>query len=360
MGVADMFDQLIEIEKKFEELSHELSKPEIASNPNKYKKIARERAGLEKTVNTWREYKEIKQDYDNNKDLAHNKDKDLADLAKEELPELETKLGKLEAKLKELLIPKDLDDDRDLILEIRAGTGGDEAALFAGDLFRMYQRFAEIQKWGFEILESNPTGLGGFKEVTIEVTGLGAYGALKFESGVHRVQRVPKTESSGRVHTSACTVASLPVAEEVDLDINPADLRIDTYRASGAGGQHVNTTDSAVRVTHIPTGTVVACQDGRSQHANKATAMRILRSRILEAEKEKHAKEVSDARRQMVKSGDRSEKIRTYNFPQNRLTDHRIGLTLYNLDQILDGKLIEVVQQLQINANKMFLENINK
>ena len=350
-----MFDKLDEIEKKFDELTIKLSEPDIASNPSKFKKIARERSTLEETVKTWQKYKNIDKQITENKELVSGKDKEIASLAKEEIPSLEKEKSALKIKLKKLLVPKDPDDDRDLILEIRAGTGGDEAALFAGNLFRMYQRFAETKNWKVDIIEHNPTGKGGFKEVIAEVTGIGAYGYLKYESGVHRVQRVPETEASGRVHTSACTVAVLPVADEVDIDINPADLRIDTFRASGAGGQHVNKTDSAIRITHIPTGLVVECQDDRSQHRNKAMALKILRSRILEQEKIKQHQERADVRKQMVKTGNRSEKIRTYNFPQNRLTDHRIGLTLHNLDIILEGKLINVLDALREYNTKLMM-----
>jgi len=342
-----MFKKLDAVEKKFHELTEQLSNPEVISDQKRFQVIAKERADLSDLMDVYSLYRKVNKELEDNRELINSEeDKTIREMAAEEIPELEAKIVELEQHLKVLLLPKDPNDDKNIILEIRAGTGGDEAALFAADLFRMYSRYAEQKNWRIEILEQNATGLGGFKELIAIISGDRVYSELKFESGVHRVQRVPSTETSGRVHTSACTVAIMPEAEDVDVHVDASDLRIDVYRASGPGGQGVNRTDSAVRITHIPTGTVVACQDERSQHKNKARAMKILKSRILEMESMKQAEERSATRKSMVRTGDRSEKIRTYNFPQNRLTDHRINLTLHNLLIILDGKLEDVLEPL--------------
>jgi peptide chain release factor 1 len=342
-----MFKKLDDVEKKFNELTEQLSNPDIISNQNQFQAIAKERAHLSELMDTYTLYKATTKELEDNRELMNSEDdKELREMAAAEIPALETQIEELEQKMKIQLLPKDPYDDKNIILEIRAGTGGDEAALFAADLFRMYSRYAEQKNWKVEVLEQNATGLGGFKELIAVISGDRVYSELKFESGVHRVQRVPSTETQGRVHTSACTVAVMPEAEDIDIHVEESDLRIDVYRASGPGGQGVNRTDSAVRITHIPSGTVVACQDERSQHKNKARAMKILKSRILEMESAKQAEERSATRKSMVKTGDRSEKIRTYNFPQNRLTDHRINLTLHNLLLILDGRLGDVLEPL--------------
>ena len=288
------------------------------------------------------------QNIEDDKSILNGDDAELKEIAQEELIELESRKDKLESDLKILLLPRDPNDDKNLILEIRAGTGGDEAALFAADLFRVYTRYAERKNWKYKVMDSSDTGIGGIKEVIVSIQGKGAFGMLKYESGVHRVQRVPKTETSGRVHTSAATIAVLPEAEDVDIEINDSDLKIDTYRASGAGGQHVNKTESAIRITHIPTGLVVTCQDESSQHKNRAAALKVLKSRLLASEQEKVAAERAAERRSLVSTGDRSAKIRTYNFPQGRVTDHRINFTSYKLNEILDGDITEVIEKLKI------------
>jgi len=339
-----MFNKLDEVVEKFEALTNSLMQPEIASNPPVFSKIAKERSDLEPVVETYRKYKDVLSEIADNELLQEDKDPDIREMATEELSVFREKRQELEEALKALLLPKDPRDDKNIILEIRAGTGGEEAALFAADLFRMYSRYAEKVHWKVELMTSHETGLGGFKEIQILIAGNQVYSHLKYESGVHRVQRVPETETQGRIHTSAVTVAVLPEADEVDVEINEADLRFDYYRASGAGGQHVNVTDSAVRITHVPTGVVVACQDERSQHKNKAKGMKILRSRILEARVEAQQQAMASDRRSQVGSGDRSERIRTYNYPQNRLTDHRVGLTLYKLQLIMEGELDYVLE----------------
>lgn len=341
-----MIERLDSVEERFIELEKRLSDPEIVSNMEEYKKIAKEHSELEPIVKTYRQYKNILRELEGNRELLEDKDEEIQQLAKEEIARLKNDLAEVERKLKELLIPKDPNDEKNVILEIRAGTGGDEAALFAADLYRMYTRYAEQNKWKVEVLSSHPTGIGGFKEIILAIDGKGAYSRLKFESGVHRVQRVPVTESQGRIHTSAVTVAVLPEAEEVDITIDPNELRIDVFRSSGPGGQSVNTTDSAVRITHIPTGLVVTCQDEKSQHKNKAKALKVLRSRLLDMKKREQEQQIAEDRRSQVGTGDRSERIRTYNFPQNRLTDHRINLTLYKLESVLQGELDQVIDPL--------------
>lgn len=345
-----MFDKLEKVKQRYNEIAELLNKPDAMNDQREYIKLSKEYSDLTEIVNVYDEYISAKEEAEKNKKLLYEtSDSEMKELAKAEEEELTTKIETLESKLKELLVPKDPNDSKDAIIEIRAGTGGEEAALFAADLYRMYTRYAETKKWKLDIITFNESsGLGGLKEVIAEVSGKDVYGTLKYESGVHRVQRVPQTEAQGRVHTSAASVAVLPEAEEVDVDINPNDLKIDVFRSGGAGGQNVNKVETAIRITHIPTGVVVSCQDERSQLKNKQKAMKILRSRLLDAEIEKHDKELSDKRKAMVRSGDRSDKIRTYNFPQNRVTDHRIGLTLYNLSQIIDGDLDELIEKLKI------------
>src|SRR5262245_21330396 len=341
-----MFERLAEIERRFEELERQVADPTVIANRREFAKIAKERSQLEETVARWRDRQRLARDIEEHRELAREKDPDLRELAKSELPGLEARLGELDALLKQLLLPKDPNDERNTVLEIRAGTGGDEASLFAAELFRMYGRYAERHGWRVEVLSSSPTGLGGFKEVIALVQGKGAYSRLKFEGGVHRVQRVPVTETQGRIHTSAVTVAVLPEAEDVEVDLADKDLRVDVYRSSGPGGQSVNTTDSAVRVTHLPTGLVVTCEDEKSQHENKAKALKILRARLLDRAREEQHSEIAANRKAMIGSGDRSEKIRTYNFPQSRVTDHRVNLTLHTLERVLDGDLDSIVDTL--------------
>ena len=343
-----MRDKLQTIIDKHSLLSEQLADPEIFNDQKKLTTTAKEHSALEDVVNVGKEYLAVLQNIEDDKSILDGDDAELKEIAQEELIELESRKDKLESDLKILLLPRDPNDDKNLILEIRAGTGGDEAALFAADLFRVYTRYAERKNWEYKVMDSSDTGIGGIKEAIVSIQGKGAFGMLKYESGVHRVQRVPKTETSGRVHTSAATIAVLPEAEDVDIEINDSDLKIDTYRASGAGGQHVNKTESAIRITHIPTGLVVTCQDESSQHKNRAAALKVLKSRLLASEQEKAAAERAAERRSLVSTGDRSAKIRTYNFPQGRVTDHRINFTSYKLNEILDGDITEVIERLKI------------
>ena len=339
-----MFQKLEAVEKRYEELTRKIADPEIIARTSEWTTYMKEHAEIEEVVLKYKEYKKTQESLAEAEEMM--KDPEMKELAEEEAKVDREKLPKLEEELKILLIPKDPDDDKNIICEIRAGAGGDEAALFAGTLFRMYSMYAEAKGFKTEVLNASETGLGGYKEISFSVEGDGAYSRFKFESGVHRVQRVPETESQGRIHTSTTTVAVLPEAEDVDFELNEKDLQIDTFRSSGAGGQHINKTSSAIRITHIPTGTVVECQDERSQHKNKEKALKVLRSRLYDAEKAKHDAEIAGERKAQVGTGDRSERIRTYNYPQGRVSDHRIGLTLYKLEQILNGDLDELIDAL--------------
>lgn len=343
-----MFDKLSFISEKYDELTKKVSDPDIIADQSKWQKYAKELGELEPIVKKYEEYKKVKEGIADNKELLGGSglDDELKELAKMELSELEAQVEPLESELKVLLLPKDPNDDKNVILEIRAGTGGDEAALFGADLLRMYTRYAERAGWKTELMELNETGIGGVKEAVMLIKGKGAYSRLKYESGAHRVQRVPETESSGRVHTSAATVAVLPEVDDVEVDLNPNDVRVDVYRASGNGGQCVNTTDSAVRLTHEPTGLVVTCQDEKSQIKNKEKAFKVLRSRLYDLKMQEQNDEISQQRKSQVGSGDRSERIRTYNFPQGRVSDHRTGVTLYKLDNFLDGDMDEIIDGL--------------
>ncbi len=343
-----MFENLAGVEGRFLELEQQLADPEVVSDIKKYTALLKEHKNMTPIVETYRVYKKAEEDLDEAKAILEDSgaDADLKELAKEEASIAKETLEETAEKLKVLLLPRDPNDDKNVIVEIRSGAGGEEAALFAGSLLRMYTMYAETHGFKTEILSSNPTELGGYKEVSFEITGDGAYSRFKFESGVHRVQRVPETESQGRIQTSTATVAVLPEADEVEFEINPSELKIDTFRSSGAGGQHINKTDSAIRITHLPTGTVVECQDERSQHKNKERALKILSARLLEVEQQKHKDEIDLARRAQVGTGDRSERIRTYNFPQGRVSDHRIGLTLYKIDAIMNGNLDELIDAL--------------
>ncbi len=341
-----MFDKLDFILEKYEELSLKVSDPDIINNQKVWQKHIKEMGEMEPIVNKYREYKKAKEAVAEAKEMLDSGDEELRELAKMEIAEYEEQIPELEEQLKILLLPKDPNDEKNVILEVRAGTGGEEAALFAQDLLRMYLRYAERRGWKAEIMDANDTGIGGIKEASVLIKGKGAYSRLKYESGTHRVQRVPETESSGRIHTSAATVAVLPEVDDVEVEINPNDVRVDVYRSSGNGGQCVNTTDSAVRLTHIPTGLVVTCQDEKSQIKNKDKAFKVLRSRLYDMKLQEQNAEISAERRSQVGSGDRSERIRTYNFPQGRITDHRIGLTIYKLDSFLDGDIDEVIDGL--------------
>ena len=352
-----MFDKLDSIERRFKELEAQLSDTAVMQDMKKYSELMKEHASAKEIVDSYTLYKKTVSQLEEAREMAGSEsDPELKEMAKEEIKQLEEQKENQIKELRTLLIPKDPLDLKNIIMEIRAGTGGDEAALFAADLFRMYSKYAELKKWKIEIMSSHESGLGGFKEIVFSVSGKNVYENMKFESGVHRVQRIPETESGGRIHTSAVTVAVLPEAEETDIQINPEDLKIDVYRSSGPGGQCVNTTDSAVRMTHIPTGLVVICQDEKSQIKNRAKALRVLRSRLYEMEEAKKQKERSEARKSQVGSGDRSERIRTYNFPQNRLTDHRINLTLYKLDLIINGELDELLDALKIEFREQLLK----
>lgn len=344
-----LIDKLEKIKHRFDQINQQLSDPSLMNDRELMVNLNRERSDLSETIAAYDQYSQLLKNIEGNKELINSGgDKDLLELAEAELVELEEKKEKMEEDLKLLLLPKDPNDNKDVIMEIRAGTGGEEAALFANDLFRMYTRFAETKSWRTEIIDLNETGLGGLKEVIFSITGNNVYGDLKFESGVHRVQRVPETEGSGRVHTSAATVAVLPEVEDVQVDIDPGDLKIDVYRSGGAGGQNVNKVETAIRITHLPTGLVVQCQDERSQLKNRQKAMKVLRARLYDMKLQEHNKEISKQRKTMVGSGDRSDKIRTYNFPQNRVTDHRIGLTLYNLSNIMEGDVNQLIEEMQL------------
>ena len=339
-----MFDKLELVENRYEELTQMISDPEVIANQSEWQKLMKEHASIEDIVIKFREYKKVKQNMEEAEELMQ--DPEMKELAETEYYSAKEELPKIEEELKILLIPKDPDDDKNIICEIRAGAGGEEAALFAGTLFRMYTMYAEKKHWKLEVLNENDTGLGGYKEISFMITGKGVYSRLKFESGVHRVQRVPDTESSGRIHTSTATVAVLPVVEDVEIEVNPADIKMEVFRASGAGGQHINKTSSAVRLIHEPTGIVVECQTERSQFQNKDNAMKMLRTKLYEIEKQKQDSEISNARKSQVGSGDRSEKIRTYNYPQGRITDHRIGMSIYQMENFLNGDIDEMVDNL--------------
>ena len=341
-----MLEKLEEVEGRFAKVEESLGDGEIVRDQAAYQKLAKEHSDLAPLIGKYRQLKTLNEAIRQNAELLEDPDPEMRDLARTEMQQLREQSTHVEEEIMVLLLPKDPNDEKNTLLEIRAGTGGEEAALFAADLFRLYSKFAEIMHWRVEVMSDHPTGMGGFKEIIVLIEGQGAYSKLKYESGVHRVQRVPSTEAQGRLHTSAVTVAVLPEAEEVDVIIDPEEIRVDVFRSSGPGGQSVNTTDSAIRITHLPTGLVVSCQDEKSQHKNKAKALKILRARILDLKVKEQQDKIAENRKSQVGSGDRSERIRTYNFPQNRLTDHRIGLTLYHLDEIMEGKLSEVIEAL--------------
>ncbi|EPD51650.1 peptide chain release factor 1 [Paenisporosarcina sp. FSL H8-0542] len=356
-----MFDRLQSVEDRYDRLNELLSDPEIVNDMNKLRTLSKEQSDLQDTVNAYREYKQVKEQHADARAMLDDKlDADMREMVKEEMNDLAAQIEELEERLKLLLIPKDPNDEKNVIMEIRGAAGGDEAALFAGNLFRMYSRYADTQGWKIEIMDASPTGIGGYKEVIFMINGNGAYSKMKYENGAHRVQRVPETESGGRIHTSTATVACLPEVEEVDVEIHENDIRTDTYASSGAGGQSVNTTMSAVRLTHIPTGTVVTCQDEKSQIKNKAKAMTVLRARVADKFRQEAQAEYDAVRKSAVGSGDRSERIRTYNYPQNRVTDHRVGLTIQKLDQIMEGKLDEIVNVLIMTDQSERLERMNE
>lgn len=351
-----MYSRLEEVERRFNELGDRLNDPKVISRTEEFQKLSKEYSDLRELVETYRVFRQVDKEIQEGTELARGSDEEMAQMAKAELVQLEAKKAELAAKLQFLLLPKDPNDEKNVLLEIRAGTGGDEASLFAADLLRLYLRYAERQGWKVDLMSKSETGMRGLKEAIFMIEGRGAYSHLKYEGGVHRVQRVPVTEASGRIHTSAATVAVLPEAEDVEIKIEDKDLRIDVMRAGGPGGQSVNTTDSAVRITHLPSGLVVICQDEKSQLKNKAKAMKVLRARLLDQETAKQNKEISSARKSMIGSGDRSERIRTYNFPQNRLTDHRIGLTLHHLDAVMDGDIEEIVIALRTHYQTEMLK----
>ncbi|HQP29956.1 MAG TPA: peptide chain release factor 1 [Deltaproteobacteria bacterium] len=351
-----MLERLQEIKERYDEISHLLADPDLPKDRERYTQLTKEHAGLEEYMGPYKRLMELEEEISAHDAMRDDPDPEMRELVRDELERLRAEKAELEQAIRALFIPKDPNDDKDVILEIRAGTGGEEAALFAADLFRMYARYAESQGWKVEILSQNDTGKGGLKEIIAGISGRRVYAKLKYESGVHRVQRVPVTEASGRIHTSAVTVAILPEAQEVDIDIDPKDLRIDTYRSSGSGGQHVNKTESAIRITHIPTGLVVTCQDEKSQHKNKAKAMTVLRARLYQKAQEDQHNEIAQERRLQVGTGDRSERIRTYNFPQGRITDHRINLTLHKLSAVLEGDLDEIVEALATESQAQALK----
>ena len=355
-----MFDRLQSVEDRYDKLNELLSDPDVVNDTNKLRQYSKEQSDLQDTVDVYREYKEVKSQLKDAKLMLEDKlDADMRDMVKEEVNELESQIEELEERLRVLLIPKDPNDDKNVIMEIRGAAGGDEAALFAGNLFRMYSRYAETQNWKIDVMDSSPTGLGGFKEIIFMINGNNAYSKMKYENGAHRVQRVPETESGGRIHTSTATVAVLPEVEEVDVDIHEKDIRVDTFASSGAGGQSVNTTMSAVRMTHLPTGITVSMQDEKSQIKNREKAMKILRARVADKFLQEAQAEYDAVRKSAVGTGDRSERIRTYNYPQNRVTDHRIGLTIQKLDQILEGKMDEIVNALIVEDQAEKLERMN-
>lgn len=355
-----MFDKLIGVEERFNEVEKHLSDPKIVNDRNAYQTYVREHAELNKLVTVYRQYKQMLHDLDESHDLLKDADPDIKDLARDEIATLNRKKENLETELKKLLVPKDPNDEKNVIVEIRAGTGGEEAGLFAGDLYRMYSRYAESRNWILDVITHHPTGVGGFKEIIAMIQGKGAYSVFKYESGTHRVQRVPTTEAQGRIHTSAVTVAVLPEADEVDVEIDSSELKIDVYRATGPGGQSVNTTDSAVRITHLPSGLVVTCQDEKSQLKNKLKAMKVLRARLLDQMITEQNEKRSEERKSQVGTGDRSGRIRTYNYPQGRVTDHRIGLTLYKLEHILQGNIDELIDNLATYYQAQALQKVDQ